>query len=242
MFDDVKKYVQENVTDDVFNDFAAWVVGEEAERRKAAAVSAAAVAERENEIAREYLEANPPAVDEAVGVAKWVQPKGRFDAWPAGARVSHRGRVWVNILEGPATHEPGVLNSGWALDVEPGEPVPWEPGLKLVAGESIVERDGIRYDVLVDHVSHEGWVPGQDNGAVFQPRVEDAPHVDGEAGAGGSAAGEPDVKEFVQPTGAHDAYARGVRVLFEGKVYESLVDGNAFSPSAYPPNWSIVEG
>lgn len=77
--------------------------------------------------------------------------------------------MWINTLEGPATHEPGVLNSGWALVVEPGTPVEWETGLKLVPRESIVERDGIRYDVLVDHVAHEGWVPGQDNGAVLLP-------------------------------------------------------------------------
>ena len=48
------------------------------------------------------------------------------------------------------------------------------------------------------------------------------------------------VADFVQPTGAHDAYAKGARVRFYGKVYESKVDGNAYSPSAYPPNWRLI--
>jgi len=48
---------------------------------------------------------------------------------------------------------------------------------------------------------------------------------------------EPEVAEFVQPTGAHDAYAIGDRVRFEGHTYRSLIDGNAHSPAAYPAGW-----
>ena len=56
---------------------------------------------------------------------------------------------------------------------------------------------------------------------------------------------EPDtpidnVKDFVQPTGAHDAYAKGDKVRFNGKVYESLIDSNAYSPSAYPAGWKEI--
>lgn len=46
--------------------------------------------------------------------------------------------------------------------------------------------------------------------------------------------------DFVQPTGAHDAYAKGDRVTFEGNVYESVIDGNAYSPTAYPAGWTKV--
>lgn len=49
------------------------------------------------------------------------------------------------------------------------------------------------------------------------------------------------VPEFVQPSGSHDAYNKGDRVMFEGKVYESLIDGNTWSPSAYPSGWQLVE-
>jgi hypothetical protein len=42
---------------------------------------------------------------------------------------------------------------------------------------------------------------------------------------------------FVQPTGAADAYSVGDRVTFEGKVYESTIDANVWSPSAYPAGW-----
>ena len=43
--------------------------------------------------------------------------------------------------------------------------------------------------------------------------------------------------EFVQPTGAHDAYKKGDKITFEGKHYISLIDANVYSPTAYPAGW-----
>lgn len=46
-----------------------------------------------------------------------------------------------------------------------------------------------------------------------------------------------------QPTGSHDAYNTGDRVHYPTKddpVYESLIDGNVYSPEAYPQGWVIV--
>ncbi len=45
--------------------------------------------------------------------------------------------------------------------------------------------------------------------------------------------------EWVQPTGAQDAYNKGDKVTFEGKHYISLIDGNIWSPAAYPAGWEI---
>ena len=52
----------------------------------------------------------------------------------------------------------------------------------------------------------------------------------------------PSIPEFVQPTGAHDAYKKGDKVSFNGKIYESLIDANVYSPSAYPLGWQEVDG
>ena len=46
--------------------------------------------------------------------------------------------------------------------------------------------------------------------------------------------------EWVQPTGAHDAYNVGDRVTYNGKVYESTMNGNVYSPDAYPEGWKEV--
>lgn len=57
---------------------------------------------------------------------------------------------------------------------------------------------------------------------------------------------EPEPEEipvWVQPTGAHDAYQIGDRVHYPGEtdqVYESLINGNVWSPDAYPAGWKTV--
>ena len=48
---------------------------------------------------------------------------------------------------------------------------------------------------------------------------------------------------WVQPTGAHDAYQMGDRVHFpnaDSPVYESLINANTWSPTAYPAGWLLI--
>lgn len=47
--------------------------------------------------------------------------------------------------------------------------------------------------------------------------------------------------EFVQPTGAHDAYAKGTKVTYKGQHYISLIDANVYSPEAYPQGWQLAD-
>ena len=49
---------------------------------------------------------------------------------------------------------------------------------------------------------------------------------------------EPTYPEWAQPSGAHDAYNTGDRVTYNGKVYESTIDGNVWAPDAYPQGWT----
>ena len=48
--------------------------------------------------------------------------------------------------------------------------------------------------------------------------------------------------EFVQPSGAHDAYNLGDRVTYNGRVYESIINGNVWSPDVYPDGWKEIAG
>jgi hypothetical protein len=43
--------------------------------------------------------------------------------------------------------------------------------------------------------------------------------------------------DWVQPLGAQDAYNIGDRVHFEGSNYESVINANVWSPTAYPAGW-----
>ena len=45
---------------------------------------------------------------------------------------------------------------------------------------------------------------------------------------------------WVQPAGAHDAYGVGDRVTYNGKIYESTVTSNVWSPAEYPQGWREI--
>lgn len=62
--------------------------------------------------------------------------------------------------------------------------------------------------------------------------------LEGGEAEGGEVEG---MAEWVQPTGAHDAYNVGDRVTFKGTTYESTMDGNVWSPSVNPNGWQDIE-
>lgn len=50
-----------------------------------------------------------------------------------------------------------------------------------------------------------------------------------------------EVPEYVQPTGAHDAYNTGDRVRFGGAVYECTMNNCVWAPDVYPAGWTRIE-
>lgn len=63
--------------------------------------------------------------------------------------------------------------------------------------------------------------------------------------AGGSEPTDPEPEdewpEWVQPTGAHNAYSNGDKITYNGKHYISTMDGNVWIPDAYPAGWQVQE-
>lgn len=47
--------------------------------------------------------------------------------------------------------------------------------------------------------------------------------------------------EYVQPTGAHDAYNTGDKITYNGKKYVCKMNGCVWTPDAYPAGWQKVE-
>lgn len=48
---------------------------------------------------------------------------------------------------------------------------------------------------------------------------------------------DTDVKDFIQPTGAHNAYHIGDRVRYKGYIYTCLLDNCVWSPDTLPSAW-----
>ena len=79
------------------------------------------------------------------------------------------------------------------------------------------------YQVLQDHTSAEEWTP--DTAVSLYKKI------------GVTEEGYP---EWVQPLGASDAYNTGDIVSHNGVLYESTIDGNVWSPDAYPQGWKQI--
>lgn len=45
--------------------------------------------------------------------------------------------------------------------------------------------------------------------------------------------------EWIQPTGAHNAYKKGDKVAYKGKMYISKIEANVWAPDAYPAGWEV---
>lgn len=59
----------------------------------------------------------------------------------------------------------------------------------------------------------------------------------GQEGGGGGTEPTDEWPQFVQPTGAHDAYGVGDKVTFNGKRYVCKLASCDWSPAVYPDAW-----
>lgn len=85
--------------------------------------------------------------------------------------------------------------------------------------------DGKKYEALTAHTTLSTWIPP--NTPTLWKEVQ----------------GE-EIPVWKQPTGGHDAYNIGDKVYFptaEDDIYESTIDGNIWSPTAYPQGWGKVQ-
>lgn len=88
----------------------------------------------------------------------------------------------------------------------------WSAAQSYYVGDAVM-HEGKQYECIQSHDSQTGWEPPN------APALWKL-HSSGE------------IPEWVQPTGAQDAYAKGDHVMHNGKEWESLVDGNVWEPGA----------
>ena len=96
-------------------------------------------------------------------------------------------------------------------------------GVKYKAGKRVI-YDGVLYKVLQDHTSQEGWTPTAAS-SLFAKVINET--ITGE------------IPDWAQPDSTN-AYMKGNKVKFNGKIYESVIDNNVWSPTAYPSGWKEV--
>ena len=96
-------------------------------------------------------------------------------------------------------------------------------GVAYEVGKRVLYND-ILYKVIQAHTSQAEWTPVAAP-SLFAKVINET--IDGS------------IPEFEQPESTNP-YMKGDRVIFNGKVYESLIDNNVYSPEAYPAGWKEV--
>ena len=99
----------------------------------------------------------------------------------------------------------------------------WKVGVQYETNARVRFTDNI-YKVLQAHTSQEDWMPDVAV-SLYAPLL-----IDEETN---------EILEWVQPDSTNP-YMIGDRVIFEEKVYESLIDNNTWSPAAYPAGWQEI--
>lgn len=89
----------------------------------------------------------------------------------------------------------------------------WVVG-KAYAVSDRVQHNGALYKCVQAHTSQENWTPDATPALWVVVTVEEWP-------------------EWVQPAGAHDAYAKDAKVTHNGERWISDVDSNVWEPGVY---------
>ena len=89
----------------------------------------------------------------------------------------------------------------------------WEIGRAYAIGDR-VQHGGTLYKCVQAHTSQADWTPDATPALWVVVSIDEYP-------------------EWVQPTGAHDAYNTGDKVSYNGKHYVCTIDGNAYAPDVY---------
>ena len=136
-----------------------------------------------------------------------------------------------NIIERARILRGTIEEMAQGLDDSTAESVPelfpeWNPeGCDYEPGDR-VRAGGVLYKVLQKHTSQSAWTPEEAH-SLFA-RV--LPGQDG-----------TEIDDWVQPDSTN-GYKKGNRVIYNGKVYESIFDGlNIWSPDGYPQGWQLIE-
>ena len=94
----------------------------------------------------------------------------------------------------------------------------WAIGMAYAAGDR-VQHGSILYKCVQAHTSQADWTPDSTPALWVTVSLDEYP-------------------EWVQPTGAHDAYNIGDKVSYNGQQYICTTDANVYAPGVY--GWDLI--
>lgn len=95
----------------------------------------------------------------------------------------------------------------------------WQSSKAYSVGDR-VQYNSTLYRCVQAHTSQNDWTPDATPALWVIVSIEEFP-------------------EWIQPTGAHDAYNKGDKVSYNGKHYICTVDSNVYAPGVY--GWDLLD-
>lgn len=158
---------------------------------------------------------------------------GQADEYIKGYRFVPYGETWTNsdgvqvhgLMIAPAIDYRQIMTNVAVsyLDDDEAETVTvlfesWQAGVAYAVGDRR-QYEGLLYRCVQAHTSQADWYPPAVPALWVRTSTEEWP-------------------EWIQPTGAHDAYAFGAKVSHNEKHWISNMDANVYEPGVY--GWDEV--
>lgn len=183
--------------------------------------------------------------EEIASIEVFIQEWEVGKSYEIGDVVRYKGGLWRALSASVARgiYPPDNYTAGWKRIGEPDESGIYPYSQPLGATDAYQVGDKVSYNghiyecILANNVwAPDAYPPGWKllDEEVVEPDPEPGTGTDPEEPS------EDEYPAFVQPTGAHDAYKKGDKVSYNGKNYESLIDGNAYAPDVYPAGWKEI--
>jgi hypothetical protein len=166
--------------------------------------------------------------EENNNILNWIQPDST-NPYMVEDKVIHNEKYWVSMIDNNVWEPDIVSDNIWEEYI-----VDWKNGVSYGLNQKVFYQGEIYISKIEKNTSSpdtENWVMYVETDADTDTDI----NTDSSFENGGGI-----VNEWVQPD-ATNAYSIGDRVLFNGIIYESVIDGNVWSPEAYPAGWIMIE-
>lgn len=165
---------------------------------------------------------NPVPTEEEVNQSKAITQKAELREMAVTAMMTTLSGGDITPARTAYTEKLNAIEDGVAMYMPEVFPTWSSASVEYTKGQRVLYNN-VLYKVLTNHTSQESWTP-ETAPSLFVKVID-------------SVAGE--IPMWQQPS-AENAYMKGDKVKFEGRIYESLIDSNVWSPTAYPAGWKDI--
>lgn len=167
--------------------------------------------------------------EENNAILAWVQPDAT-NAYQKDDKVIHNEIFWISTINNNVW-EPGTVNAPWQEYI-----VKWENGVAYALNQKVLYNEVIYISLMTNNTDTP------ENSENWKIYIAETPTPETPTDPDPT---EPEVgqtENITEWVAAENGglYMIGNKVIYNGIVYESLIDNNVWSPEDYPAGWNEI--